>query len=124
MESSRTSWNRAELVIRPVIWRSILTRKRRMRHSFVLAKRTHVAFLPHEAIAPRRHYRSRGRGSASGELGEALEIAPFGDLRRPGREIVALDRGREFGRRAEEPARLAGGKSGEPRRLEIGGGTA
>src|SRR3954449_3119761 len=61
--------------------------------------------------------------SAAGELGEAFEIAPFGDLRRPGREVVALDRGGELGRRAEEPARLGGGESGKARRLEVGGGT-
>src|SRR3954466_15684413 len=61
--------------------------------------------------------------SAAGELGEAFEIAPFGDLRRPGREIVALDRGGEFWWWAEEPARLGGGESVTGPRLEIGGGT-
>src|SRR6266851_2473367 len=58
---------------------------------------------------------------ASAELGETVEIALLGRLGRPRLEVVAFDRGGECGRRSEEPARLARGKSGEPRRLEIGG---
>src|SRR6516164_11656635 len=61
-----------------------------------------------------------GIASGASELGEAVEIALFRGVRGPGREIFALDRGGKFRRRAEEPARLARGKSGKPRRLEIG----
>src|ERR1700730_7933625 len=57
----------------------------------------------------------------SAELGEAVEITLLGRLGRPRLEVVALDGGGEFGRRSEEPARLARGKPGEARRLEIGG---
>src|ERR1700745_3523517 len=60
--------------------------------------------------------------SAPGELGEPIEIAPLGHLRRPGHEIVALDNGGEFWRGAEEASRFACGKSGKPSRLEISGG--
>src|SRR5262245_4685924 len=56
-----------------------------------------------------------GDPSAAAQLGETLEVAPFRHLGRPGREVIALDRGGEFGRGTEEPARFAGGKSGEPR---------
>ncbi len=62
------------------------------------------------------------KGHCRNSLREALEIALFGHLRGPGREIVALDGGREFGRRPEELAGLRAGKTGEPRRFEIGGG--
>src|SRR5262245_26044735 len=63
-----------------------------------------------------------GWPSAAAQLGETLEVAPFRHLGRPGREVIAFDGGGEFGRGTEEPARFARGKSGEPRRLEIGGG--
>src|ERR1700686_644114 len=52
---------------------------------------------------------------------EALEIARLRDVSRPWREIVSLDDSGEFGRGAEETLGLAGGKSGEPRRLKIRG---
>src|SRR6516165_12650317 len=54
---------------------------------------------------------------------EAFEIAHLGDVGWPRRKIVPLDGGGEFRRRTEETTRLACGKSGEPCRLQIGGGS-
>src|SRR3954468_20630520 len=98
MDSSRTrieSFPRR--LFAPLIWRRILTRKRRLHLGLILGKRTHVAFLPKRCelagnarnTASVAHCRPPVSVSAAGELGEAFEIAPFGDLRRPGREVVA-----------------------------------
>src|SRR5215475_7799771 len=97
-----------EAVVCPFIWRRILTSRRRFEDLSVTAGRAE----------PSRRNPSISR---SGKLGEAIEIAPLGHLRWPRHQEVALDDGGEFGRGAEEAARLARGESGEPRRLEIGG---
>src|SRR5262249_54977212 len=100
----------AEQLFAPFIWGRILTSRRRFEDLCVtpFAVTSGTEFFG-QSISP------------SGELGEAIEIAPLGHVRRPRHQVVALDDGGEFGRAAEEAARLAGGESGEPRRLEIGG---
>ena len=58
------------------------------------------------------------KASIAGELGEPLQKPPLGDFGGPGREIVALDHGRQLGRPAEELLRLRAWKSpraGSPR---------
>src|SRR5215831_13342586 len=96
-----------EAVVCPFIWWRILTSRRRFEDLSVTAGPADLGGNP--PVSPSR------------ELGEAIEVAPLGRLRRPRHQVVALDGGGEFGRGAEEAARLAGGESGEPRRLEISG---
>src|ERR1019366_6406288 len=57
-----------------------------------------------------------------GKFFDSLAQARLGGASRPGRQIVALERGREFRRRAEEFARLGTLEAGQPRGFQIGGG--
>src|SRR5665647_3970284 len=64
----------------------------------------------------------RWKTSCAQQFFKPLAVVPLGGASRPRREIVALDGGGEFRRLAKETARLGVLESGEPRRLQIGGG--
>src|ERR1019366_8433103 len=57
-----------------------------------------------------------------GKFFDSLAQACLGGAGRPGRQIVALERGGKLRRRAKEPARLGGLEAGQPRGLQKGGG--
>ena len=66
-----------------------------MRLSFILAERTHVAFLPHEAVAPRRDEMAIARElrRASPTATPNARIVSLADraLGRDGRMVAAID---------------------------------
>src|SRR5438477_7367689 len=51
---------------------------------------------------------------------EPLQKSLFRGAGGPGRQIIALDRGRQHRRRPEEPARLGSAEAGKARRFEKG----
>src|SRR5258708_38466001 len=99
MKVSRTASNRSEGGYLPPYMATNLDAKASVASRFdfgetnpccISAKTQRVARNARNTTFRGAHCRPPMSASAAGELGEAFEIAPFGDLRRPGREIVAL----------------------------------
>src|SRR6185312_13680433 len=65
--------------------------------------------------------RASGKAPGAHQPLEALAEALLGRFRRPGAEIVVLERVRELRFQAEELARLVRIEAGKPRRFQIGG---